>query len=247
VSKKIIYADDNKPSLMYVGLLLKRLGFKVMPADNGLEVLRLIKLTGADVVMLDVHMPQMDGFSALRHIKENKLTSHIPVIMLSADASRETRETCRTLGCYDYLLKPIKVDLLHNALQNCFFSHKGTNRKQLRAIFNKKVTVIYQGTHYELFTESLSEGGIYLRKENPFPIGETLDVTVPLSHGETLHLKGTIIYIKGLLGDFLTLPPGMAVQFNEMTAEDSLQLKNHLETIIAGDILESQEEKVIER
>jgi len=244
--KTVIYADDNRTSLMYIGLLLKRFGFKVMPADSGLEVLKLMKLIEADVVVLEVHMQHMDGVAVLRHMRENTLTSHIPVIMISADSRHESVEACRNLGCANYLFKPLKVDLLHNALQECFFTHKGISRKHLRALFHRKVIVIHRETRYELFAETLSAGGIYLRKENPFPLGDTLDLTIPLTQGDSLQLKGTIIYMKELLGDFLTLPPGMAVQFREITAGDALQLKNHLETIIAGDILEGQEERIIE-
>ena len=243
----VIYADDNKTSLMYIGLLLKRFGFRVMPADSGFEVLKLMKLIEADVVVLEVHMQHMDGVAVLRHMRENTLTSHIPVIMISADSRHESVEACRNLGCANYLFKPLKVDLLHNALQECFFTHKGISRKHLRALFHRKVIVIHRETRYELFAETLSAGGIYLRKENPFPLGDSLDLTIPLAQGDSLQLKGTIIYMKELLGDFLTLPPGMAVQFREITAGDALQLKNHLETIIAGDILEGQEEKIIEK
>ena len=245
--KTVIYADDNKTSLMYIGLLLKRFGFRVMPADSGFEVLKLMKLIEADVVVLEVHMQHMDGVAVLRHMRENTLTSHIPVIMISADSRHESVEACRNLGCANYLFKPLKVDLLHNALQECFFTHKGISRKHLRALFHRKVIVIHRETRYELFAETLSAGGIYLRKENPFPLGDTLDLTIPLTQGDSLQLKGTIIYMKELLGDFLTLPPGMAVQFREITAGDALQPKNHLETIIAGDILEGQEEKIIEK
>ncbi len=245
--KTVVYADDSKTSLMYVSLLVKRFGFKVMPADSGREALRLIKLAGADVVMLDVHMDQMDGFATLRYIKEDKMTAHLPVIMLSTGADNESIEQCRKLGCYAYLTKPLRVDLLHATLQECFFFSRGTNRKHLRVPFYRKVSAVYRGMRYELFSETLSEGGVYLRKENPFPLGDSLDLTIPLTQGNALQLKGTIIYIKELLGDFFTLPPGMAVQFKEMTAAEALRLKNHLETIIAGDILEGQEEKIIER
>lgn len=245
--KKIVFADDNNTTLMYVGLLLKRFGFRVMPADDGLEALRLIKLTGADLVMLDVHMEHLDGIAVLRHIKEDKRTSYIPVIMLSADMNHEIIETCRKLGCHAFLQKPIKVDQLHAALQECFFSYRGTNRKHLRVSFNQKVKLTCQGKAYSLFSETLSEGGIYLRKEDPLPIGKQVSIVLELAQGESLSLKGHIIYRKELLGDFLTLPPGMAVQFSEVSAEAASRLKHYLETLIAGDIIEGQEQEVLER
>jgi CheY-like chemotaxis protein len=245
--KKIIIADDNKTFLMYLGLLLKRLEFQVMPAENGFEVLRLARLAEADVILLDIHMTGLDGFAVLRHIKEDAETSHIPVIMLSADASAETGEKCRQLGCFDYLKKPMRVNELHDSLQRCFFSEKGTNRKHLRVSFNKKVILTHKGTAYELYTETLSEGGIYVRKENPFPVGSEVVVQCSLGERGSVRMKGNVIYTKKLFGDFLTLPPGMAIAFNGLSPEEGKALKGYIEDLMAKDIFESQGEELFQR
>jgi len=247
MSKKIILADDNRTFLMYVGLLLKRFEFKVMPAESGMEVLKLLKLSEADAVILDIHMKNMDGFTVLRHIKEDKQTAHIPVIMVSIDSSSETIEKCMEMGCFDYLTKPIKIDKLHDVLQRCFFSHIGTNRKFLRAPFHKKVIITYRGKQHELYAETLSEGGVYIRKEKPFPISSEAEIELYLNEGGSIKLKGRVIYTKKLFGDFLTLPPGMAIEFTGLTEDDSRALKFYIEDLMARDILDGQEEKVIDR
>src|SRR5512140_3092109 len=112
-----------------------------MPAESGLEVLRLLKLSSADLVILDVHMKVMDGLTALRAIKEDKHTSQVPVIMVSHDSDRETIDKCNAMGCYDYLTKPLKIAELHESLQRCFFAHSGTSRKYLRIPFKGKVVL----------------------------------------------------------------------------------------------------------
>ena len=245
--KKIIIADDNKTFLMYLGLLLKRLEFQVMPAENGFEVLRLARLAEADLVLLDIHMTGLDGFAVLRHLKEDAETSHIPVIMLSSDAKDEAMERCRQLGCYDYLKKPLRVDQLHDSLQRCFFSEKGTSRKHLRVSFNKKVTLTHDGTDYELFTETLSEGGMYLRKEDPLAVGSEVVVRCSLGERGSVRLKGSVIYTKKLFGDFLTLAPGMAVAFDGLSPEEGKALKGYIEDLMAKDIFESQGEELFKR
>ena len=238
MAKKIILADDNRTFLMYAGLLLKRFGFRVIPAESGLEVLKIVKLTGPDLIMLDVHMAPMDGISVLRHIKQDTLISYIPVIMVSMDASSETREKCRQIGCFDYLLKPIKIDRLHDSMQRCFYEHLGTNRKHVRAYFNNKVMVECNGQTYELLSETLCEGGIYLRKEEPFPEGTNVTVTLNLPNTNPLTLKGKVIYQKSLFGDFLTLPPGVAIQFKGLSEQEVRSIKKHVEELVAADILE---------
>ncbi len=61
--KKILIADDNQTFLMYMGILLKRMGFTVIPAEDGLEVLKLLKIVEPDVIMLDIRLGTMDGAS----------------------------------------------------------------------------------------------------------------------------------------------------------------------------------------
>ncbi len=245
--KKIIIADDNKTFLMYLGLLLKRLDFGVMPADNGFDVLKLSRLAEADVIMLDVHMAALDGVAVLRHLKENKETAHIPVIMLSNDASSETIQKCSDLGCFDFLKKPLKVDKLHDTLQRCFFSQRGTTRRYLRVSYTQEVLVIHAGVEYRLYAETLSEGGIYVRKEDPLPVGTQVKVKCGLGERGAVQVKGSVIYTKKSAGDFLALPPGMAIAFEGLGAEEMTKLKNYIEDIMAKDIFESQKEDLFER
>jgi CheY-like chemotaxis protein len=239
--KKIIIADDNKTFMMYLGLLLRRLESKVMPAESGLEVLRLLKLSGADLVILDVHMKVMDGFTALRHIKEDKQTAHIPVIMVSHDSSGEMIDKCRQLGCFDYLTKPLKIDRLHESLQRCFFANAGTSRKYLRVPLNVKVALTHNGDEYTLYTETLSEGGMYVIKEEPLPVGSEVSVKCDLGDRGVIRVKGKVIYTKKLFGDFLTLPPGMAIKFEELTETDAGVIKRCIEDIMAGGIIDGQD------
>ena len=244
--KKIIVVDESPTFLMYTGLLLKRLNFKVIPAENGVEFFRLLKFGKPDAVLLDIEMPMMDGTKVLKHMKEDKQMARIPVIVLSIDSSSETIQKCKGFGCYDYLMKPVKIDRLHGVLQECFFGHTGTNRRHLRERFIRKIPVSHDGRHYEFYSETLSEGGIYLRTQDPFPIGTEIGLTLPLE-GATMAAKGDVIYTKDLYGDYLDLPPGMAIKFKELTDADLRLLKGYVSDLLAKDLFESQEERIIEK
>jgi CheY-like chemotaxis protein/Tfp pilus assembly protein PilZ len=247
LQKKIILADDNRTFLMYVGLLLKRFGFQVLPADNGLEVLRMIRLMGADLIILDVHMDTVDGMTTLRHIKADKNSANIPVIMISTDMAPETIKACKDLGCDDYLAKPVKVDRLHDAVQRCFFSHGRPNRRHIRTSFREKVSVDCDGIRYDLYAETLSAGGVYVKKEYPIPVGSDVEVTFHLDDGKPRHIKGKVIYTKERYGDFSTLAPGMAIQFQDLPDQDYQDMHDYLKTLVAGDIMTAQGERVLER
>ena len=153
--RKVIIADDNQTFLMYMGILLKRLGFTVLPAENGLEVLKLLRFCEPDVIILDVWLGGVDGTSILRYIKEDRLTSNIPVIMVSSDSTSTVMKKCKSLGCAGYLKKPVKVDKLHDILETCVFSQIRTKRKHLRVSFNKKVTIVLSGVQHGLYSETL--------------------------------------------------------------------------------------------
>ncbi len=244
--KKVIIADDNQTFLMYMGMLLKRLGFTVLPAENGLEVLKLLKFCEPDVIILDVWLGGMDGAAILRYIKEDRLTSNIPVIMVSSDSSSAIIKKCKSLGCAGYLKKPVKVDKLHDVLETCVFSQIRKKRKHLRVSVNKKVTVVLDGIQHELYTETLSEKGIYIRKRDPFPIGSKVEVLFPLDDEKSIRLKGEVIHVKELLGDVFNVPPGMGIEFKKISASHSKILKNYIKRLIGEDIIDSQEEPVID-
>ena len=243
--KKIIIADDSQTFLMYMGIILKRMGFTVIPAESGLEVLKLLRLTEPDLVMLDIIMDGIGGSAVLSSIKGDKQTSHIPVIMVSQDTSPETIEKCRGLGCSAFLSKPVKIDKLHEILQEYVFSSLGTRRKHVRVPFCMKVQVTFGGSSYDLYGETLAEGGMYIRKREPFPVGSHVDVTLDLNNGSPLQLKGVVVYTKGLFSSIFKYPPGMAVEFKGAGKHETGVLRDYIETSLAKDIFESQEEMVI--
>ncbi|MEW6570329.1 MAG: response regulator [Nitrospirota bacterium] len=146
-TKKAIVTDDNQASLAYIGILLKRMGFAVLPAENGFEVLRILKVVTPDVILVDIGMQPIDGLTILKEIKKNNLTASIPVIIATGDSSREMIKKCMKSECAAYLTKPVKVDKLHEAIEKCVFSSTRSNRKHLRASFNKKCWYIIREPH----------------------------------------------------------------------------------------------------
>ena len=248
MEKLIILADASKASLMYLGLLLKRFGIKVVPVQNGPEALKMIRMHSPDLIMLNVHLDEVDGISTLRRIKADIDMAQIPVIMISTDTSPETVNICKALGCSDYLSKPVKVDNLHESIQNAFFAVSSSPvRKYIRTACNKKISVRSNGSKYDLYTEMLSGGGVYVRKEEPLPIGSDVAVTLHLESEKKLQLKGKVIYTKETLGDLSNLSPGMAIQFYGLSEQEQEDMNNYLKTLVAGDILEEQQEKVLMR
>jgi CheY-like chemotaxis protein len=241
--KKILVADDNQSFLMYMGILLRRMGFQVIVAENGVEVLKLIRTLSPDLILLDCMMPVLDGISVLRHIHADQ---SIPfnVVMMSSDA-----KSLLSSAKFDYcgtLRKPVQIEELHEVVQNCIFKPMGFTRKHLRIPFIEKVRVSSGERTEELFAESLSEGGIYIRHKEPYAVSTRLEVSIRLNGPEPLTFSGRVIYVKGLFADLFRVPPGMAVEFTDVSPASAAVLRSFIKQYLARDIWEEQGKTYIE-
>jgi CheY-like chemotaxis protein len=106
----ILVAEDNEFNAQLMEQLLARRGHRVRPASNGREALALAGEGAFDLLLLDVHMPELDGFEVVQAIRERERTvgGHLPVIALTARSRQEDRERCLAAGMDDFLTKPIR-------------------------------------------------------------------------------------------------------------------------------------------
>jgi PAS domain S-box-containing protein len=114
-SLRILVAEDNELSAQVLEQSLVRQGHRVRLASNGREALALAEQGGFDLLLLDVHMPELDGFQVVRAVRERELTTgtHLPIIALTARSRKEDRERCLAAGMDDFQTKPIRpADLL---------------------------------------------------------------------------------------------------------------------------------------
>lgn len=115
---RVLLVDDNMINRRVGRLLLRPLGITVVEAENGREALDQLAKQEFDVVLMDVHMPVMDGIETLRHIRASKAAwSQLPVIAVTADAMSGDREILMTSGMDSYVSKPIDKDELITEIQ----------------------------------------------------------------------------------------------------------------------------------
>ncbi len=109
-----LVADDSRVNRLVLSRLLGSLGLEVLEADNGRVALELLRERPAevDLVLLDVLMPELDGYETLAAIKSDEAIRHIPVIVVSGVEELDSVVRCIELGATDYLTKPINPAIL---------------------------------------------------------------------------------------------------------------------------------------
>jgi PAS domain S-box-containing protein len=115
---RLLIADDQEINRRITTLQLRELGFAADAAQGGREAVDLVRGGGYDLVLMDVHMPEMDGFAATHAIRESERATgrHVTIVALTAGALIRDRDACLAAGMDDYLAKPIHLDALRSVL-----------------------------------------------------------------------------------------------------------------------------------
>ncbi|HLA86696.1 MAG TPA: response regulator, partial [Anaerolineales bacterium] len=106
MAEKILIIDDDKDTLRLVGLMLQRQGYEISAAANGTQGLTKALEERPDLILLDVMMPDMDGYEVTRRLRKNPATVNIPILMFTAKTQLDDKVTGFEVGVDDYLTKP---------------------------------------------------------------------------------------------------------------------------------------------
>lgn len=109
---RVAVIDDDPDMVKVIRVMLGVMGFDVLEAFSGLKGYAMVKREMPDAVLLDIMMPDIDGFEVLRKLKLDQQTNHIPVIFVSARTGREHVERGLSLGAQGYITKPFRPDQL---------------------------------------------------------------------------------------------------------------------------------------
>src|SRR5262245_50477428 len=128
---RVLVAEDNEFNAQLLEQLLGRRGHRVRLATNGREALSLAGEEAFDLLLLDVHMPELDGFQVVQAIRERERTTggHLPVVALTARSRKEDRLRCLAAGMDDFLAKPIQAADLWGAMDRALRKDEGGRMK----------------------------------------------------------------------------------------------------------------------
>lgn len=148
----VLLVDDNPINLKLLIGLFSSLGTKIITAENGRIAIEILKKGSVDLVLLDIEMPEMNGYETTTYIR-HKMNSKVPIIAMTANAMSGENEKCIQLGMNDYISKPIKAEILfekilHSVPKKC---SEATDRVIQLAFLHKSM-----GSNQELLLEILN-------------------------------------------------------------------------------------------
>jgi len=118
VGKKVVVVDDDVRNIFALSSVLERRGMTVLSASTGREAISLLESTSdVAIVLMDIMMPEMDGYETMQAIRRNPVFRRLPIIALTAKAMKGDREKCLEAGASEYLAKPVNTEQLLSALR----------------------------------------------------------------------------------------------------------------------------------
>jgi response regulator RpfG family c-di-GMP phosphodiesterase len=124
--KSVLIVDDNDSNREILARRLESLNLNISVATNGRQALEMIYTSQFDLVLLDIMMPEINGYEVLQHLKSSEITNHLPIIVTSGIDDVKSIARCINLGAEDYLIKPINNTLLNARISTAL------EKKQLR-------------------------------------------------------------------------------------------------------------------
>ena len=118
VGRTVLLVDDDARNIFALSSVLERRGMRVVTATTGREAIALLETTAnVAIVLMDIMMPEMDGYETMRAMRERPALQRLPIIALTAKAMKGDREKCLEAGASDYLAKPVNTEQLLSALR----------------------------------------------------------------------------------------------------------------------------------
>jgi CheY-like chemotaxis protein len=117
MKRTILLIEDNEQNLYLATFLLKQNGFDVIPARSGPEGIEQAAKVRPDLIILDIQLPQMDGYAVARALRQNPALKDVPIVAVTSYAMAGDRERALEAGCNGYIEKPINPDTFKSEIE----------------------------------------------------------------------------------------------------------------------------------
>ncbi len=115
---KILYVEDNFENRLLVRRILMAEDYDVIEAGDAFQAMKIVETTRPDLILMDINLPEVDGYTLTARLKEIPNLSQVPIIALTANVMKGDRERILDAGCDGYIQKPIDVDALPDQIRS---------------------------------------------------------------------------------------------------------------------------------
>ncbi|MCJ7499709.1 response regulator [bacterium] len=223
VTKKILIVEDVQMFVQLQKTLLNRQDFTLLTARSGQGALDAARQEKPDLILLDLYMPDMNGYDVCRELKSDPATEHIPILIITTDDAEEFREMCIEAGCDGHLTKPIRKDTLIPAIEDHL---KIPPRRHNRVRTVIPCTVTDEDGGKEGIIHTLSPYGAYIETDPPPLPGDILNIDFTLDDtGAKLSLMAAVRWSRKM-GD--SHPDGGGCEFMDIGPEELDSIRSYL-------------------
>lgn len=184
MAPKIIVVDDEQPVLNLLKRLVEPLGFEVLTLADSREAARRLETEKFDAAILDVHMPNLDGFKLCERLRATSLNRDVPVVMLTGLDDAESMRRGFNAGTTFFLGKPFtpgKIHALFRAIRGVILREK---RRHARLPYRTMVACQWHFQHFRTASLNLGEGGMMLENSGGVSVGEEVSLEFMLPHAD---------------------------------------------------------------
>jgi len=239
---KILIVDDNEINIILIEKVLRKSGYKnIKTTTDSTNVLNLYQSNNFDLILLDLRMPNMDGFEVLDALKKAEQNSYLPVIVLTADSDRDVRINALAKGAKDFITKPIdqletltrienmlEVRFLHNQIRNQNIILEEKVAERTAELYESRLEIIQKMTKASEYRDNETGNHILRISKYSEILGKKMNLTAKeidlIINASPMHDVGKIG-----ISDNILLKPG------KLTEEEWDIMRKH--TIIGHDIL----------
>jgi two-component system, cell cycle response regulator DivK len=104
---KVLIIEDNEENMYLFGFILRKHGYEVIEAKDGIQGLDTAVRENPDLILLDIQLPQLDGYEVVRRLRKSNTHQNVPIIAITSFALTGDKDKCLNVGCDDYMEKPI--------------------------------------------------------------------------------------------------------------------------------------------
>lgn len=227
--KWVLVIEPSEVDRAYLERVISRLGYQLYAAKNGQEALHYMNQSLPNTIIVGEHLSDYDPMELCRHIKEDRILSCPPMLLMSSSSDNLYKADAKQAGFAEIVQRPMSIRNFFTKLEMCLSNNR---RLCIRAPMEVPVQVIYAGEKSDMLSYNVGEGGIYIPTREPLPRESEVGVHFNLPGLRTLFkFNGQVAHTQN--HDTDEIPAGMGLRFLNLSPAIDAVLGIYMENFLA--------------